>query len=842
MTDCLQKAKEAFGKIVDNSEIESIHDALQRTKDYALKTGANLAEALERRATTELENRERSIKAEQLQNLMSTQATVDNLLRIKQWQDAGVKEPLVRALLAKIGGSPVRIARARRSTQLKMMTARSKFLRSFSNRLHDDGTIEVWTSKQHQVEIVDAIMKKRAGQPITDPTFKKIADAVTEYQDAYVGGMREQGIDIKELDDRVAPNIHDVGRMMRLTRAEKLSLKESGQSEYRFLRDRWKGETLRLLDNDRILKQTGVDLTDKKQADEFMNNTFDELVNKGKVTQQKTNIANRLAKPRVLHWKDAASLIEYNEKYGSGAIQDSIVRELGNGFSRLEFTKDWGVNPQQTLENTLKLADLDPDLKDRFYKSKEAKRFSSLLSALGGAPVESSMLGDFMRNFRAFENITKLGLVTLRSIPDLGLLATESAHAGMNGFAAIGDAVKTVFFNLHPDERELFKDLLDTSYTHEIGSILKYDLDEPSASKIAAIGLRASNKLNFLETWDSRLRAQTLAVWSRRFAQSRKMDWEGLPDNDKSIFALYEINAPEWDLIRKSDVKLANSKEFITPDSIAQMSDEAVAKVMRKHGGADSTITPRSIRDFREETAKKTLEYLEDRQAHVILRPGVLDKDALTFGHGVPQGGGVMGELFKLFTQFKMYSVNYARVPLASVLYGKGATDFREATIGGKGDLRGMAKLTAYMMAMKYASMSATNLVQGLSPPSLSKTDTWLKMLTEGAGVYGLAADLDLSDLPGSLGKVALGPVGGDVARVGRLVKSVRDDVFTNNDFSKTSKSAYALLKSAVPKYPLSAYVMNNLMMSEFEDMASPGTRERYLRNLDQQQGVTPLF
>jgi len=181
-------------------------------------------------------------------------------------------------------------------------------------------------------------------------------------------------------------------------------------------------------------------------------------------------------------------------------------------------------------------------------------------------------------------------------------------------------------------------------------------------------------------------------------------------------------------------------------------------------------------------------------------------------------------------------------VPLAAVLYGKGATDFREATLGGKGDIRGMAKLTAYMMAMKYVSMTATNLVQGMSPPSLSKSDTWIKMLTEGAGVYGMAADLDLGDLTGSVGKLLLGPVGGDIAKVGRLVKSVRDDVFTNDNFNQTSKSAYQLIKSSVPNYPFSAYVLNNLMMSEFEDMASPGTRERYLRNLEQNQGVTPLF
>jgi hypothetical protein len=199
-------------------------------------------------------------------------------------------------------------------------------------------------------------------------------------------------------------------------------------------------------------------------------------------------------------------------------------------------------------------------------------------------------------------------------------------------------------------------------------------------------------------------------------------------------------------------------------------------------------------------------------------------------------------QALKLLTQFKLYSMAYARVPLGTVLFGKGARDFREATIGGKGDYVGAMKLMGYMMGMKYLSMSVENVIQGLTPPSLTKPDTWFKMMQEGAGIYGMMANIDLNDLSGSAIRAIEGPTFSDADKLARTLYHFGDDTVNNDDYSKTQKALYKFGRSLVPKYPYSAYVMNNLLLGEWEEYADPGARQKYLDNLDEKQGVTNIF
>ena len=105
MADCLKKAKEGFKNIVDNDEIEAIHDALKYNRDRASRLGLDMQEELKAAADREVRDQERWIKAQQLQELISMQSVVDNLINVKKWQEAGISNPMFASLLAKIGGS-----------------------------------------------------------------------------------------------------------------------------------------------------------------------------------------------------------------------------------------------------------------------------------------------------------------------------------------------------------------------------------------------------------------------------------------------------------------------------------------------------------------------------------------------------------------------------------------------------------------------------------------------------------------------------------------------------------------------------------------------------------------
>lgn len=839
MTNCLEKAKEAYQNVLDNAEIEHVYDALTRHKEMALRTGGNLAQELTRFAAQGVKNRERSLMAKQLQDLKSIQAVVDNLQRIKQFQKAGITDAPLKAMKAKIGGTSLKIARGRESTELKMRRAGDKTLQEFASKINNE-LAPIWNSKKHQVEIADALIKVHRGEKGAHPIYERIANIVKEFQDRYVRGMREMGVDIHELDDRIAPNIHSPGKMLSLSTVEKRLARERGQSNYEFARDRWITHTFQNLDLKRTFTNNNIDFNDRAAVKEFMSVAFDNIVNKGKVTQEKTNVANKLSKPRILHWADAESLVRQNDTYGSGAIQDSIIRELRYGFSRLELMKDWGASPVTTLERTLRLLDQDQTLFSREGKGKEYQKLKNLLNALTRTDAEyAGTLGEFARNLRAFEFITKLGMVTIRSIPDLGLLATEAARHGIPGYQAIGEAVKNLVTGLPEQEVAALKDLLDVGIQHQLGSLSKFDTEGYDPSRMLHNGMRLSMKLNMLERWDHSMRATILSMTSRRLGQMRETSWEALGKENQDRLGLYNIDGSDWNAIRQSATAVAGNKRFITPDGIQQLPDNVLETALREKG--KGRVNAQRIAQYREELENKLRDYLQDRQDHVILRPGVLDEYMLTFGAGLPQND-TWRQVVRLFTQFKLYSVAYARVPLGSVLFGKGARDFREATLGGKGDYKGMMKLTAYMMGLKYASMTVENLLQGLTPPSFTSKDTWMKMLSEGAGIYGMALGIDPTDIPGSVARSVTGAGISDLFKALRVGYDGFNDTFYNDDYGKTLKSLDKLTRGFIPKYPYSVYLLNNLLYGEWEDYANPGTREKYLANLQQKQGVQPIF
>ena len=839
--NCLAKAKEAFKDDIDNDEIESLHDQLRKHEQRALDTGANLLDELNKYVEFDIKNRERAVKADQLKALVTMQAVVDNIARAKKWAERGVKNPVLQSLKAKVGSAFVRVHKARASTELKMLRASTTFLIRIGNDLNDAGLFPLWNSKENELQIVDAMLKFRKGEEIADPSYHKIAQIVTHYQDLYLQQLRSVGIDVSELEDRVAPNIHDTGKMMKLTRAERKYIKENGLTTYEYRRDRWKNYTLRNIDRNRTFGDVGIDPNDAKAVDEFMNITFDNLINRGKSTARGKNLANRLKEHRVLHWKDAESLADQNKQYGSGSIQDSIIRELSNGFSYIETIKDWGTNPEDTVTKTMELLDLDKEFFKREGKAKEERKIKRVLNALTRSHHEyAGTWGEFFRNVRAAELITKLGLVTLRSIPDLGLLANEASKHNVFGFNAIGEAVRNVFFNVPVEEREIFKDLMQTGITHELGSLIKYDVSGMNVNGLMAQAVRATNRLNFLEKWDNRLRGSILSILSRRMAQISHMKWSDLREQDQSILNLYDIGEAEWNVIRAAKQKVAGEKKYITPDNIQYVDDAVVKEALQLKGSERPSQT--RINRFKDDVEAKLRDYYQDRQDHVILRPGVIDEDLLTAGLGLPQDNALR-QAFKLFTQFKLYAVAYSRTGIATTLFQNDAVNFKEATIGGKSGVMALSKLMTYMMALKYLSMSVENAALGMTPPDVSKSKVWLKMMQEAAGLYGSFIDLDnMKDLSGTFWRNVKGAAVGDLDKAARLAWHLGDDAINNRNFKKSNKAAQNLVRGLVPRYPYSGYVTHNLLMSDWENMTNPGARRRYLRKLNKDEGVQPLF
>lgn len=852
--NCLETAKKAYKEDIDNQEIESVYDALLRHAKTAEKTGSNILEEMNNFSTELTEANERANKENLLQQLISMQAIVDNLQREELFRAAGhtPEQSVTRSLIAKMTGSTYRVARSRDNTYTRKIQASDGFYREFAEDIKGPLT-PLFISKTGQVELADAMYSIRRGQKV-DSAYGKLAEIVIKYQDRFYDRLRSVGVDITELDDRIAPNIHNIEKMMKLSDAEKKEavelyakpgtvgkINQWGDPYYEYAFQRWNRKALETIDHDKVFKARNVDPTNAKQVEAFQREAWDNLVNKGKVSQRNTNFANKFKKSRVYHWKDGASLIDYNNTFGNDAIQDSILRELSHGFGMIEVIRDWGVNPETTIDRTLNIMEENPIIKQRFNKELEAAHLKGVLRAMIASDVDyQGTVATIANTLKSGEVITKLGNVAITSVTDLAGISKVARQSGRSFLHAISNSIKNFIFGMSKADQAILYKYVNTGISNKLGSLARYAFNPYKPTSKMSQYVHWMFKLNFLERADNGNRGYVASVVSQHIAKNRNIPWEKLPESDKEIMGMYGIQPIDWEFIRNSNVKIGSrNKQFITPDSIQEMSDERMTELLAQFGVIEPSKT--KIQAYKDSIERKLSTYFRDRIEHAIVTPDAFDKYLFTFG--VPPERQIARAAIGVMLQFKQFGVAAYRRQILTTLREGGATNNLEMLYGGKSNWKGISILAVEMMGLAFVSMTLENAAKNLTPPGLDKPSTWWKMIKKSAGIWEIALNLDPKDLTGSLAKTAFGPVGSDAAKVARLGYNFATETAKGRGYQKTNKSAFQLVRGLIPFNTfMTKWLVNHFWLNGWEESSYPGKRQRDLRHLKQDTGATPLF
>lgn len=843
--NCIETAKKAYGEALDNQDIESTYKALVRHQKMLEDGGTNILEGMNDYAKELSEQNEHANKEQLLQQLIATQSIIDNLQREQLFRDAGhtPQNSVIRSMMSKMTGSSWKVARSHDNTYSRKMQAADGFYREFAKDIQGELT-PLFTSKAGQAELADAMYAHRSGNPV-DSQYGKLASIIIKFQDRFYTKLRAVGVDITELEDRIAPNVHDATRMLALTADEKKVAAEtypkSASPYYEFAFQRWNKTILPLIDHDKVFRARNVDPENGTQVEEFQREAFDNLVNRGKVSQQNVNFANKFTKSRVYHWKNGESLTEYNNTFGNDAIQDAIMRELSHGFSMVEVIKDWGVNPDATIDRTLEVMDENPVVNQRTGKELESKKLKNIMRAMVSnesdypgtvATVTNSML--------AAEVVTKMGSVVPASISDLYNVASVARQAGKSRFESIPKAIGNFIFGMNKEDAKVLYRFVNTGISNKIGQVSRYYINPYSPSSIKGQFVHWMYKLNLLERWDNGNRGYTASVISQHIAENRGMAWEKLPDSDKEIMTSYGIEPTDWDLIRRSQVKIGKgTKEFITPDSIQDMSSDDVKAVLREHGVENPSET--KVQSYKDAIERKLSTYFRDRLDHAVVNPDAYDHNLFTFG--VPPERQIARAAIRVMTQFKKFGVSQFRKTVLPILREKGATTTAEMLYGGKSNWTGIGKMAVEMMALSYVVATVKNLSQGLSPPGLDKRSTWVKMLKNAAGVLELAVQIDPKDVVGSVAKTVAGPASGDVAKLSKMAYYFTTEASKGRGYKNTKKASYQFMRSNIPFNTfMTKWLWNHIFLNAMEDSAYPGKRQKDLRQVKKDTGARQLF
>lgn len=841
--NCLETAKKNYKDKIDTSEIESVYDQLVRHGKMLENEQANVLSEMNNFAKELTDVNEKANKEQLLQQLIQAQSIIDSLQREEQFRKAGHKpqNSVFRSMQSKMAGTSWKVARAKDNTYDRQGQAIDGFCREFSNDIQGELT-PLFTSKTGQADLANAMYEHRAGRPLDTP-YGKLAAIVIKYQDRMYDKLRSVGVDITELEDRIAPNVHDAEKILQLSFAEKRLARQqypdAGDPYYEFALQRWNAKILPLVDQEKTFKARNVDPNDAKQVDAFQRHAFDNLVNKGKVSQKGVNFANKFKQSRVYHWKDGSSLVDYNNTFGNEAIQDSLIRELSNGFGMVEVMRDWGVNPEDTINKVLKVLDENPIVNQRTKKAKEEKKLQDIMRSMTNKEyADANAITNITNWLVTYESATKLGNALPASIGDLRNTSYVARGLGKNRLQVYSGVLKNFVVGMSDDEKKVLSQFVNNGISTKLGQVNRFYVNPYSPKSWHGQAMHWIYKLNLLERWDNANKGYVSSVVAQHLARNRKISWDKLTEKDQAIMQEYNIGKEDWELIRQSQVRIAGKGEYITPDTIQDLSDDVVRESLVKQGVDNPSAT--RIQMYKDSIERKTTTFFRDRQQHAITSPDAVDKNMLTFG--VTPDRVIAYNALRVALQFKHFGIALFRKSVLPVLRENGATTGMEMFFGGKSNWKGMGEMGAELMFLGYVGMSLKNLAFGQSPPALDKLSTWTKMVKSTLGALELAFNINLTDLQKSVGSLVTGPVGSDVQKAAMLATNYAKDRKSGN-YRKTKQSAYQLVKNGVPfNAILTKWMMNHFFLDGMEDWAYPGKRQKDLRQVQKDTGARQLF
>lgn len=154
-------------------------------------------------------------------------------------------------------------------------------------------------------------------------------------------------------------------------------------------------------------------------------------------------IANKSADHRVLHFKDADSWIQYQEKLGAKDPLASIDDHIKRMTTDMSMVEIMGPNPKHMYE-TLKTAVAKEQI------GKDKKGFDSYTESIWNVvsgKVDNDLegigkLGTSMQTLRAVNTATMLGSATLSAASDAPSLFVNATYQGMNPFKTMKTMMK----------------------------------------------------------------------------------------------------------------------------------------------------------------------------------------------------------------------------------------------------------------------------------------------------------------------------------------------------------------------------------------------------------------
>jgi len=603
----------------------------------------------------------------------------------------------------------------------------------------------------------------------------------------------------------------------------------------------------------------GAYLNDLAGRERFLRNSY-KTMSTGKHVRQNTmanelvrtshigSAAARVSHERVFIFKDADAWFNYQEKYGTGTLSDTILNGLDRAAKNTALMQVLGPSPQAGLETLQREAEnaLFRAGDDKGARAVKSGRISNQMKEVDNTiNIEGNPTGArIARNIRLFMNVTKLGGAVISAFSDIPNVAGALAYRGAGGWCE----------NMLAGIRGLLRGRGNAEQQRILASLGVYfdSTMQTMAARVSNGGLDAggiNNRLNgiqnmffrlsLLSWWTDTQKTSAGLILSHDLARQKNNSWAQLAIKRQRALSLYGLNEGKWEIIRRGETKAADGRHYLTPDGIETVPDEMFANYLKSQG---KEVTPSSILALREEIQDQFRTYFSDGIGDAVIESSAKTRAILRQG---TSAGTLTGEFWRFVAQFKTFGFEYANRFLSRELYGYGAESFAEGLAGQLvknqyGETGHLVRQIAAMTLFGYLSHSVKQLVAGKTPRDPSDVRTWVQALTQGGGL-GIYGDFFFGELGnaknrfgGSILPTLLGPAISDAETFYNFYVD-----FMNGEVR--AANTFRLLWSHVPGnnlfYVKSAF--DYLIAYNIYEGLNPGYIARMKRRIEREQNQT---
>ncbi|ROM29269.1 hypothetical protein BK645_09880 [Pseudomonas protegens] len=830
ISPCADAVRAAAGDM-ESSEIQEIFQLLRgRTQEILAREGALSSEQAALRAADELAKQaEHAAIIEKRNALINVRARARLVAFVRDQfadrPDLGVESFLVGTNLARQG--------SRLSVAAEQKALGDAYIGGMLADLDRADLTAVLAKGDSDQDIADALWRIGKDQDVKDlnPQVVEIAKIIQKYQEGARIDANRAGASIGNLPGYIARQSHD---------SEKI-----GAAGF----DKWAEEILPRLDAT-TFREGGGPMT-------FLKGIYDGLVSgdhlKSPTGQAPNgfrgpaNLAKKLSQERVLHFKDGVAWHEYNQLYGTGNLREAVLRGLDLSGQNTALMRRLGTNPEANLNMALDM------IKEDVRKGGDPKALANFNTARRGVldnrfkevSGQTRIPGNATQarvaaNVRAWQSLSKLGGALLSSFTDLPVAASEMRYQGQSFLGSLAEMGGGLLKGRGNAEQRQILSAYGVYADSMRGEIMRrFSADDSVGGKMSR-GMSHFFRLNGLSWWTDANKASAGLMMAHNLAQNKGKGWGSLNPDFKRALSLYDLDAGKWDLLREMDTRMADGRDYMTPDGIAGISDERIGQYLAER---NRPVSAGAIRETRQDLERSLRTYVNDRVTYAVLEPDARTRSIMNQG---TQPGTVPGDLLRFVTQFKSFPAAYMQKTMGRELYGRGYTptalgngfrggrDLIQALRSGNGERLAIAQLMLWTTAFGYLSMASKDVTKGREPRPADDPKTWLAAMVQGGGL-GIFGDYlfgEASRFGNTALESAAGPALGTAADLINLWARAKEG-------DDTAASALRLAQNNTPFMNLfyGRIVMDHLFLYSVQEAMNPGSLRRTEERIRQQNG-----